>query len=145
MLLQLLTIKLGKMYDVRYASLMSPGVSSSNAGSTFHKDWAKAWSPNNTSSDIPRWQFGDQYAAYGSDRFLTNAGYLNFQSFTVGYTIPNKLVKNIAKIRIYAAGENLGFWSARKGMDPRYSYSRNEQVSVYSPMRNISGGVQFTF
>jgi len=135
----------GKMYDVRYASLMSPGVSAAGAGSTFHKDWAKAWSPNNTSSNIPRWQFGDQYAAYGSDRFLTNASYLNFQSFTVGYTIPNKLTKNISKIRVYAAGENLGFWSARKGMDPRYSYGRNEQVSVYSPMRNISGGVQLTF
>ncbi|MCS3057421.1 hypothetical protein NXV78_25780 [Bacteroides cellulosilyticus] len=55
----------------------------------FHKDYLKAWSPNNTSSDIPRWQYGDKYTVFSnSDRFLTNASYLNFQSFTVGYTLP---------------------------------------------------------
>jgi len=135
----------GKVYDTRYASLMSPGISTADAGSTFHKDWAKSWSTNNTSSNIPRWQYGDDYTAYASDRFLTNASYLNFQSFTIGYTLQKNITRNIARIRIYAAGENLGFWSARKGMDPRYSYGRNEQVSVYSPMRNISGGIQLTF
>ncbi|MFT4222780.1 SusC/RagA family TonB-linked outer membrane protein [Dysgonomonas sp.] len=137
----------GKVYDTRYQSLMAPGQTASDAGSTFHKDYAKAWSPNNTSSNIPRWQYGDQYSAASSDRFLTSASYLNFQSFTVGYTLPKKLLKsvNIAKMRIYAAGENLGFWSARKGLDPRYSYSANTQVGVYSPVRNISGGIQLTF
>lgn len=137
----------GKVYDSRYQSLMGPSETASDAGSTFHKDYAKAWSPNNTSSNIPRWQYGDQYSASSSDRFLTSASYLNFQSFTVGYTLPKSLLKsvNIAKLRIYAAGENLGFWSARKGLDPRYSYSANTQVAVYSPVRNISGGIQLTF
>lgn len=80
-----------------------------------------------------------------SDRFLTNASYLNFQSFTVGYTLPKNLLRNIAKIRIYAAGENLCFWSARKGFDPRYSYEGNKDITAYSPVRNISGGIQITF
>lgn len=35
---------------------------------------------------MPRWQYGDAYGGASSDRFLTNASYLNFQSFTVGYT-----------------------------------------------------------
>jgi TonB-linked SusC/RagA family outer membrane protein len=137
----------GKVYDVRYRSLIAPGTSASSAGSTFHKDYAKAWSPNNTSSNMPRWQYGDQYSTGASDRFLTNAGYLNFQSFTVGYSLPKRLLRNfsIAKIRVYAAGENLGFWSAREGLDPRYSYDGNTQVAVYSPVRNISGGIQLTF
>lgn len=135
----------GKVYDSQYQALMTPCETSSAAGSNFHKDYLKAWSPNNTSSNIPRWQFGDGYAAATSDRFLTSASYLNFQSFTVGYTLPKKLIRNVAKIRIYAAGENLCFWSARKGLDPRYSYDGNAAVSVYSPVRNISGGIQLTF
>lgn len=136
----------GKIADNHYASLMGPNESGASAGSNIHKDYLKAWSPNNTSSDIPRWQYGDRYSVFGnSDRFLTNASYLNFQSFTVGYTVPKKLLKNIAKIRLYAAGENLCFWSARKGFDPRFSYEGNKDISAYSPVRNISGGIQLTF
>lgn len=79
-----------------------------------------------------------------SDRFLANAGYLNFQSFVVGFTLP-KLFNDIEKIRVYCMGENLCFWSARKGLDPRYSYGGNASVGAYSPMRTISGGVEVVF
>ena len=135
----------GKMFDTRYQVLMSPAVDPSSAGSNIHVDYIKSWSTNNTSSTIPRWQYGDQYGSSSSDRFLTNASYLNFQSFTVGYTLPKNLIKDISKLRIYAAGENLGFWSARKGLDPRYSFTGNTYVAVYSPVRNFSGGIQITF
>ncbi len=87
-----------------------------------------------------------------SDRFLTNASYLNFASFVVGFTVP-KFWKEISKLRIYCAGENLCFWSARKGLDPRFrstdssdnAYDGNVAVGGYSPMRTISGGVEITF
>lgn len=134
----------GMVYDTRYAGFMAPCADSGNAGSTFHKDWIRSWSPNNASSTIPRWQYGDSYTASASDRWLTDASYLNFQSFAVGYTLP-KIIPGVSKLRIYAAGENLWFWSARKGLDPRYSYSGNTTVAVYSPVRTISGGVQITF
>jgi TonB-linked SusC/RagA family outer membrane protein len=135
----------GKVYDAIYQDMMAPSEDPTVAGRNFHTDYAKAWSPNNTSSNIPRWQYGDQYSAAASDRFLVSASYLNLQSFTVGYTLPKRLFKDASKLRIYVAGENLAFWSARKGLDPRHSYSATERVSVYSPVRNISGGVQLTF
>ncbi len=138
----------GKIYDDRYAYLMSPAASTSNdPGQNYHKDWKRSWSPNNTSSDIPRWQFGDQYSTYASDRFLTNASYLNFSSFVVGYTLPYELTKKamMSKVRFFVAGENITFWSARQGLDPRYSYKTTETVSNYSPARTISGGIQLAF
>lgn len=125
---------------------MTPSSLGGNGGNNFHKDYVKSWSLENTSSNIPRWQYGDLYTSAASDHWMESASYLNFQSFTVGYTLPKKLLKSVAKIRVYAAGENLGFWSARKGLDPRYSFEGNENsVNVYSPIRNISGGVQVTF
>jgi TonB-linked SusC/RagA family outer membrane protein len=135
----------GKVFDALYQNLMSPGADASRAGRNFHSDYAGAWRPDNTSSNIPRWQYGDQYSAAASDRFLVSASYLNLQSFALGYTLPKKLFREVSKIRIYVAGENLYFWSARKGFDPRYSYSATESVTVYSPVRNISGGIQLTF
>ena len=86
---------------------------------------AKSWSPNNTDSDIPRWQQGDQYTTAKSDRFLTDASYLNFQSFAIGYTIPERVFHNKLKMRIYAAGENLCFWSGAQGSRPALQLRRN--------------------
>ena len=102
---------------------------------------------NNTSSDIPRFQYNDQYTNSQSDRWLTDASYLAFQSFTVGYTVPRSLTSKIKldNMRFYVTGENLALWSARKGLDPRYSFEGSAYVNVYSPARNISGGLHITF
>ncbi len=136
----------GKVYDGYYASTVSANESVNRAGSAIHKDWIKSWNPEtNPDSNMPRWQFGDRFAGARSSRFLTDASYLNFQSFMIGYTVPQSLLKDKVKIRVYAAGENLFFWSARKGLDPRYAYIGNGMVLDYSPMRTISGGLQLTF
>lgn len=138
----------GKVKDNMYLAMMGGLEAAGDLGSSFHKDMLNAWTPNNTSTNIPRLQYGDQYTAFANcDRWYTNAGYLNFQSFVVGYTIPAKLIKSfgISKLRVYASGENLCFWSARKGLDPRYSYSGNESVNVYSPVRTVMGGIQVSF
>ena len=136
----------GKVYDSQYQSLMSNNTSG-DAGSAISVDVLKSWSSTNTSSNIPRWQYNDDYTASTSDRWLTNASYLNFQSFTVGYTVPSRYLEKflIQNLRVYVAGENLTFWSKRRGLDPRYSYSGNSAVNAYSPTRTIMGGIQITF
>lgn len=137
----------GHIYDSQYQQLMSNNASAGDAGYAVHVDILKSWTPNNTASNIPRYQYGDQYTAASSNRWLTSASYLNFQSFTVGYTLPKKWLTNlgISNLRVYASGENLIFWSARKGLDPRYSYGSTASVNVYSPVRTIMGGLQLSF
>ena len=117
------------------------------AGSAIHVDALKAWTEAKPNNAIPRMQFGDQYTAAASTRWLTSASYLNFQSFTVGYTLPKNWLSalGISRLRVYASGENLCFWSARRGLDPRYSYSENASVDVYSPVRTVMGGLQLSF
>ena len=137
----------GHIYDYGYQSLMGNISTSGSASNAIHVDMLKAWTPNNTSSDIPRATYMDQYTTARSNRWLTNASYLNFQSFTVGYTLPKRWTSHLGvdKLRLYASGQNLCFWSARKGLDPRYSFGENTSISVYSPMRTIMGGIQLTF
>ena len=137
----------GHIYDYGYQSLMGNISGAGSASNAIHVDMLKAWTPNNTSSDIPRATYMDQYTTARSNRWLTNASYLNFQSFTVGYTLPKRWTSHLGvdKLRLYASGQNLCFWSARKGLDPRYSFGENTSISVYSPMRTIMGGIQLTF
>ncbi len=137
----------GQIRDYVYQSLMQNNGDSGDAGNALHVDVLKSWTPNNTSSTIPRFQYTDQYTAATSNRWLTSASYLNFQSFTVGYTFPEKWMKSLglSKLRLYATGENLCFWSARKGLDPRYAYDSTSYNNAYSPVRTVMGGIQITF
>ncbi|MDR3134014.1 MAG: TonB-dependent receptor [Prevotellaceae bacterium] len=137
----------GLVYDGAYASLMSSPVSTGTIGSAIHKDILQAWSPTNTSSNIPRYQDNEannQNAA--SDRFLVNASYLNLQNINVGYTFPSKWMKkiNVNSLRLYVAVENVAYWSKRKGLDPRQSYNGETTNANYGISRSITGGIQIT-
>jgi TonB-linked SusC/RagA family outer membrane protein len=132
----------GKGLDTEYALLMTNPVVS-QTGYAIHKDMLNAWSAENTDSNIPRWQFGDENAGAISDRFLIKNSYLALQNVQVGYTLPQRLYSaiGISKLRLYASGDNIYLWSKRKGYDPRISAG----YGVYSPMRTISGGINIQF
>jgi len=135
----------GRVYDTGYQRLMHAG-SSSDAGHNWHKDILKAWTPENTNTNIPRLNAADANANGTSDRWLVSSNYVALQNITLGYTFPAKLTKKayIEKIRIFAVADNVALWAARKGLDPRQSFwSANS--TYYSPMRAISGGINITF
>ena len=136
----------GLTYDSGYAGYMGSPLQS-NAGTNYHKDILDAWTPENKNSDIPRFQYQDQYTASTSDRFLVDASYLNFQNAQIGYTLPARLTQkfHVNKIRVYAACDNIIYWSHRRGLDPRQSFSGSTSNAMNSPVRTISGGVNFTF
>ena len=136
----------GKVYDSGYASFMSSPYGTT-VGTNYHKDILKAWTPENKGSDIPRLQYGDQYTTSVSDRFLTDASYLNISNINVGYTLPSKITQKfgVQKLRVYLASDNVVYWSKRQGLDPRYSFTGATNFSNYSPIRTISGGVTVQF
>lgn len=136
----------GLAYDSGYAaSMYSPA--NKSTGQNWHKDILNAWSKENPSSNIPRLQYEDQDQNGQSDRFLTDASYLNLQNINFGYTLPSRITQKfgVQRLRIYLACENVWYWSKRQGFDPRYSYSGATSQAAYSPVRTISGGINFQF
>ena len=89
---------------------------------------------------------GDGYANGVSTRFLTSSNYLSINNITFGYTVPKTFTQKIGvqNFRIYFAADNVAVFAARKGLDPRQSYSTSSN-SYYSPMRTMSAGVTMTF
>ena len=138
----------GQIYDFGYASLMG-NVRDKGNGSNLSKDILKAWTVENPNSDVPRFMYTDPDLTAQSTRFLTSAKYLNFQSFTIGYSVPKKLANKLmmSKIRLYVQGQNLCFWSVRQGLDPRYSFQGTSHAGItsYAPIRTIMGGLQLSF
>lgn len=132
----------GYTLDSVYRDLMMSG----DAGTNWHKDIFKRWTPQNTDTDVPRVQNNYQEANQTSTRFLISSSYISLRNATLGYTLPAKLAKaaGMDGVRVYLTGDNLWYKSARKGMDVRKSFS-GANGNTYSALRTISAGVTLTF
>ncbi|MDF1571345.1 MAG: SusC/RagA family TonB-linked outer membrane protein [Bacteroidales bacterium] len=135
----------GLIYDSGYRRLMHGGTTSF-AGNNWHKDIYDAWTEENTTSDIPRLNSNDRFANSSSTRWLTSSNYLSLNNITVGYSLPATMLSRvqITQLRVYAAADNVALLSARKGLDPRQSYT-TATTARYTPIRTISAGIQLTF
>lgn len=135
----------GKAYDYTYQTLMH---SSGTTDTNWHIDILNAWTPENKNSNIPRLQYSEKYSQNPrSDRFITNASYLNVQNINFGYTLPSNLTRQfkIENVRVYFSGENIFYISARQGFDPRYTLKGFTNPELYSPIRTLSGGITLKF
>lgn len=135
----------GKKWDYGYQYLMGAPYTS-YTGHGLHRDVMKSWTPDNTSSNLPMWYFGDTNSCPQTDLWLTDASYLTLRNITLGYTLPKHISKKIKmnSLRVFATCENVAYWTKRKGFDPRMSFTQGSYGSN-SPMRTISGGVQIEF
>lgn len=137
----------GKILDQGYMRLMH-GLDAYSIGETWHKDILNAWTPENANSDIPRLAAEkDLYTNSQSDRWMTKSNYLAINNITLGYTLPRTLTRkaHIESIRIYGAADNVFLFSARKGFDPRTSYTATVSGSYYTALRTISFGIKASF
>ena len=135
----------GTIYDSGYAAMMHGGTNS-YAGRNWHVDIRNSWTPENPNTDVPRVNASDKYANSTSTRFLTSSDYLSINNITVGYTLPQSLTQKflVSKLRLFFAADNVALLSARKGLDPRQSFT-SATTALYTPIRTISGGVNITF
>ena len=132
----------GWTLDSNYQGLMSGGT----AGTNWHKDIFRRWTPRNTETDVPRVQNRWQDSSQTSTRFLTDASYLSLKNVTLGYTFPKSLIQKakISNLRVYVVGDNLWYISRRRGLDVRQSFS-GATGFTYSALRTVSAGVSFSF
>lgn len=133
----------GYGYDGVYQNAMQ---STPDIGQNFHKDVNNSWTPENTTSEIPRIDLFDTDNSQTSSYYLTSASYLSLQDVILTYTIPAEITKkvNIANAQVYAASSNVYLWSSRQGYDPRLSVAGTAS-NEYSIMRSLSVGAKIKF
>ena len=140
----------GKMYDVVYSNLMSPGTGSLSY-STLHVDMLKRWQKPGDVTNVPRVSNGsdskDLYA--GSTRWLVSSNMLELTTINFGYKFPEKWITKlgVTDLRLYCSAENMFQLTKRKGIYPRRNvfsgYSSNGDV--YLPSRVFTFGINVSF
>ena len=138
----------GYGYDYTYMQLMD---NAQVGGHNWHVDARKAWTENNTKTDVPRFSNGageyDSYANTASTRFLTSNSFLSLNNVQLGYNFPKKMIEKIKlnKLSLYVSASNLAIATARRGYNPMTSFTGSSDTHSYSPLSTIMGGVKFTF
>ncbi len=137
----LLTYQLGgKIYDASYAGIMHRGT----YGVALHEDALRAWKNPGDITDVPRMQDGAPNIV--SNRWLVDASFLNLRNVTLSYQVPEALLSrfNATGARVFVSGENLHWFSARKGMNVQQTFT-GVTSNAYMPARTISVGLNLNF
>lgn len=146
----------GKVYDGSYHSLMGTSVMSS--GTALHKDVLQSWNGvpegmSETSANridpngLPALDFNrstDNNAV--SDRWLTSASYLVLKNLNFSYNLPKKWMNQwgISGLMLTAGIENLFTVTARKGLNPQYSFNGgSDDTYVTARVYNFGLTVKF--
>ncbi|QOG01839.1 TonB-dependent receptor [Flavobacterium sp. MDT1-60] len=92
----------------------------------------------NENTDIPRdGYYKSKYGSYVNSKFVEEASYLRFKNVSIGYSIPESVLKQakfIDSIRLYAIGQNLLTITDYSGNDPEINGHSNN---------NLGGGIDF--
>ena len=108
-------------------------------------DLLNAWTPTNTSSNVPSLTATNLAQTDQSDRFLRDASYVRLRYLQVGYKFPSKFLNKtfISGLTIYAQGENIKTWSSWKGFDAESDRSADQYQ--YPTPKIFSFGIDLKF
>ena len=154
----------GYGYDYNYAAIMHSGTSGSY---NWHKDIEGRWQKPGDITNIPSLSNdygggadGTNYANASSTRFLTSRSFLNLANVRIGYSLPKSIVAklHLSDLNFFISGDNLLYWSARKGYVSMASSGNSDNVnddnkndsgesgrSQYAPLSTIMGGIKIQF
>ena len=120
--------------------------------SNYTTDALGAWSENNTSSSIPRLTSLDNNKSWRnpSDYYVEDADFLRLKNITIGYTLPNKVIKalKVEKVRFYVTSENLITFTKYSGMEVEIGggpLNVGVDYGIYPQPKTFMAGLNVTF
>jgi TonB-linked SusC/RagA family outer membrane protein len=128
-------------YGSKRINYLYEGMMSGSGITTAHEDELDRWTPDHTSTNVPRAFFGGSRFGVGdTDWSVQNASFLRLSTLTLAYTMPEAAVSKLGmhNLRIYVTGSNVFLVTKYKGYDP-------ETGDDFPNNRMIVTGVNFSF
>jgi len=125
-------------------------------------DVLNAWTPTNTNTDVPRAVSGDpNHNTRTSDRFIESGSYLRLKNLSIGYTLPQGVIKGLTgnavnSLRVYISTQNLFTITKYTGYDPEIGIrpangstqgqlTQGIDYGQYPQARTVMAGIQVGF
>lgn len=116
--------------------LVFEGNALAKTGLNQYASYSDRWTPDNPSNTLFRTKGQGPVGNSFSSRVVEDGSYLRLKTISLGYNLPNTLMKKwgIKNINIYIAAQNLITWTNYSGNDP--------EVSIYNSV--LSPGVDYS-
>ncbi|MUP16269.1 SusC/RagA family TonB-linked outer membrane protein [Ancylomarina sp. M3P] len=133
----------GQLYDYSYAGLMG---SLDRPGYQLHVDIKNRWQQKGDITNTPKLTSEENSYNGTSTRFLFDNDYLRMKALTIGYNLPESILKKtkLNKCRFYFQADNLLTFSTIKGIDPEQNLAGTTD-SRSNIMKTVSVGVNLEF
>lgn len=108
------------------------------------------WTPENTSTNVPRAVYGDpNNNRRNSDRWLEDGSYVRLKNIQFGYNLPTNVIERakFRSVRLYVQGQNLLTFTDYSGLDPEVNTFSGSNTSlgtdflVYPQAKTVTFGV----
>ncbi|MBO2543180.1 TonB-dependent receptor [Salegentibacter sp. BDJ18] len=113
-------------------------------------DALNRWTPNNTSTDIPR--ASGSHSPQVSTRFVEDGSYVRLKNIVLGYNLPESTSEmlKINNLRLYVSAQNVFTITDYTGYDPEVSYQdSNRNIGLdyasYPNIKSITCGLDISF
>ncbi|MCW3091799.1 MAG: TonB-dependent receptor [Ferruginibacter sp.] len=122
-----------------------------SAGSlNYSTNMLNRWTPTNTNTDVPRLNDADVNNFKDSNRpgWLQNGTYLRINTVSIGYTLPENIIKGLTRSRFYLTVQNLYSFQGYTGYNPDFTsgvFNPGFDFGSYPKPRTIMLGVQLGF
>jgi TonB-linked SusC/RagA family outer membrane protein len=136
--------------DFKINSRMYRDLHHSAGALNYSTDMLNRWTPTNTNTNIPRLNDADVNNFKDSDRpgWLQSGTYLRINTVSVGYNLPQDIIKGLSRSRVYATVQNLYSFQKYKGYNPDFTsgvFNPGFDFGSYPKPRTILLGVQLIF
>ena len=120
-----------------------------NPGVNFGARTLKAWTPENTGSNIPALSLVDNNdEARFSSYYVENGSYVKLRNVQLGYSIPRKDLQSLKvfdAIKVFVMGENLATIYKKHGKDAFTGQDPENPGSNFPIPRKLTAGVNLSF
>lgn len=105
------------------------------------------WTTPGQETDIPKLVLRDAASNMASTRFLEKGDFLRLRQLSLGYNLPDALVKRIGlnNLRVYTLVQNVYTFSGYKGLDPEVNTNRTSNIAYGTDGRSVPPTRSFTF
>jgi hypothetical protein len=107
------------------------------------------WTPENTDTEIPRANNSRPRRLYGA--LVEDGSFLRLSTLTLGYRVPQSLIRGVSNARLYITGQNLFVLTDYSGYDPEVNSTGGDarlggvDSGAYPRARVWNFGVSVTF
>lgn len=117
----------------------------------YHEDALNRWTPTNTNTNIPRLVAGDpndNMRDSNREGWLQDGTHLRINTLSLGYKLPENLIKGITSARVYVTAQNVYSFQQYKGFNPDFTasiLSPGFDFGSFPKPRTLMFGVQAAF